>query len=481
MTTTDTPNKFRYQGNGVTNTFAFPGRVYAATDLVVESVTRATDALEETLTINTDYTVTILSTGTASVDVTNALKVPDSTQDIILRRVLPQSQSLELPTGTKFPARDVETALDRVTSLVQDLDEQISRSIKLPPQTSATTAETVNPEDDKILAWDGTTGLLKNGPTTASFESATNTAVAAAATATTQAGIATTQAGISTSKAVEATGFADLAESWAIDPIGDRPEGSSKYWSELAEGYAAALNIPVLGAANTVLRVNGAGDALEYGLVAPANMGSGAATAGQVLTANGSGGQSYADLVVPDPGWVPIKTVVAADVATVDFINGADGVVFDGTYKSYVFVFRNLTGANDGVALLLRTTTNAADFDSGSTDYQYNGFYVTLDAITQNDSTGDSAIILGLGSVGAGNQAGESMSGIIYFSNPADSTVHKNIKWDFWGSSSTSGTNRMASGNGNRLATTDIDGFRLLLSSGNIATLTGTLYGLADA
>jgi hypothetical protein len=260
MTTTDTATKYRYQGNGSTDTFAFSGRVFATTDLVVEIITRATDALVETLTINTDYSVTIAANGTASVVVTNALKIPSSLQDIQLRRVLPQSQSVSLPTGTVFPAKVVETGLDRVTALVQDLDEAINRSIKLPAQTSATTAATVEPEDDKILAWDGTTGQLKNGPTTASFTDATNTAVAAAATATTQAGIATTAANNASAAETAAEAAADLAVA-----------------------AAAGVDLPVIGAAHTVLQVNTAGTELEYALLGTENLGGTITTAGKNL------------------------------------------------------------------------------------------------------------------------------------------------------------------------------------------------------
>jgi len=59
MTITASDNKYRYEGNGVTDTFAFPARLFAVSDLVVQIITRATDAVEETLTITTDYTLTI--------------------------------------------------------------------------------------------------------------------------------------------------------------------------------------------------------------------------------------------------------------------------------------------------------------------------------------------------------------------------------------------------------------------------------------
>ena len=83
MTTSSSVNKFRYEGNGVTDTFAFTGRIFASGDLIVEIITRATDALVETLTETTDYTVTINSAESASVTV-GAGKIPSATQDILL-------------------------------------------------------------------------------------------------------------------------------------------------------------------------------------------------------------------------------------------------------------------------------------------------------------------------------------------------------------------------------------------------------------
>ena len=163
MTVTATANKFRYQGNGVTDTFSFPARVYAAADLVVQIITRATDTLEETLTITTDYTVTIASNGTASVQVTNATKIPDNTQDILIYRELANEQTLSLPTGTVFPAKSVETQLDRAVSQIQDLSEIVARSIKLPTQSSLTSLEISSlPDAGKALKWNATEDGLIN-------------------------------------------------------------------------------------------------------------------------------------------------------------------------------------------------------------------------------------------------------------------------------------------------------------------------------
>jgi hypothetical protein len=191
MTVTATANKFRYQGNGVTDTFAYSARTYAATDLVVEILLRADDSLVETLSLGAgDYTVTIANNGTSSVTVDSG-KIPSNLQDILIYRDLPNEQTLSLPTGTVFPAKGVETALDRVVSQIQDLSEQVGRSVKIPITSILNTLEIEDlPDAGKALKWNATEDGLINS--TFDPDEQATLAAASAATATTQAGLATT-------------------------------------------------------------------------------------------------------------------------------------------------------------------------------------------------------------------------------------------------------------------------------------------------
>lgn len=174
MTTTDAPSKFRYEGNGVTDTFSFPGRIFAETDLIVEIILRSDDSLVETLVLTTDYSVTINGPSSASVVVT-APNIPSALQDIQIRRSLDQTQSLVIPTGTVFPAKSVETALDKVTALIQEVQEQVDRALVV-SVTSSDEVPNVTELLDDIIGH-------------------TETAEAAAVTATEQAEIATNLAG----------------------------------------------------------------------------------------------------------------------------------------------------------------------------------------------------------------------------------------------------------------------------------------------
>jgi hypothetical protein len=244
MSVSGTTNEVRYTGDGVTVAFTitFP----------FQEVTHIRLFIDGALTTS-GFTITGGSpTGTITFD-----SAPADGSDIFMRRVVPLLQGKSYPTNDTFPSASHEAALDSLTYITQQLSRDISFSLSFPEALDITAGVLPTPEDDKILAWDGTDGTIKNGPTTAAFTTATDTAVAAAATATTQAGISTTQAGISTASAL-------LAQSWAIDDIGDNPEGSAKYWSEQAEAFASGVNLPALGTAYQILQVNAGGTALAY-------------------------------------------------------------------------------------------------------------------------------------------------------------------------------------------------------------------------
>ncbi|MGI6241219.1 MAG: hypothetical protein ACOYJW_04710 [Candidatus Omnitrophota bacterium] len=59
MTISNDVNKVVYRGNGTTDTYPYPFRVFKDTDLIVTRVT-VNDPEEEVLVLNTDYTVTVM-------------------------------------------------------------------------------------------------------------------------------------------------------------------------------------------------------------------------------------------------------------------------------------------------------------------------------------------------------------------------------------------------------------------------------------
>jgi hypothetical protein len=185
MTIALQPIKFRYLGNGATASFSFANKIYDETDLIVEILDRTTSALIETLTYVTHYSVSIAANGYATVTITNPAKIPSNTQDILLRASFPFTQTAEFNSGTVLPAETIENMGDKLTSIVQQLDENVGRSLKYNAQSPVTNPTIANPVADATLAFDGTTGALKAGASLGDISNAAANAISAAASAAT--------------------------------------------------------------------------------------------------------------------------------------------------------------------------------------------------------------------------------------------------------------------------------------------------------
>ena len=53
-----------------------------------------------------------------------------------------------------------------------------------------------------------------------------------------------------------------------------------------------------------------------------------------------------------------IKKLTASSSATLSFVNGSSNVVFDSTYKEYLFTFKNIHAATDGQQFRFQTSTD---------------------------------------------------------------------------------------------------------------------------
>jgi len=461
MTISDTATKFRYQGNGATTTFAFSGKAFTAADLDVQIILRSTSALVETLTLTTDYSVTIASNGTASIVVTNGTKIPSSLQDIQIRRNLDKTQTTVLPTGTKFPAKAVESAIDRAIGIVQDLNEAVTRSLKFPVTSATTVATLPEPVDDKVLCCDGTTGLIKLGATNTSLAEGATTATAQAVIATTQATTATTQAGIATTKAAEA----------AVS--------------------AASVNLPsvVAGSTTKLLKVNAGETGFELGAKLPNFV---ATKRGTILVQNanddgfealsqGTSGQFLASAGADAlPTWgtvsqnlVLLSTQTASASASISF----DSTYLTATYKSYIIEMLSVVVSSDGADLLLTASIDNGSSYLAGTDYTFANNYLTQASATPGGavSAGTSSYRLNPAS-GIGNAGGEFYNGVLKLLDFA-STRNKALLLD---AIFTDISNEMSTVKGScRIKTAStINNIKFVASTGNITSGIFKLYGV---
>ena len=160
MTISSTTVKNSYSGDGSTTTFSYTFKIFQDSDIQV--IIRSSTGTETTKTITTHYTVTGAgSSGGGSVVFTTG-NIPTSTQTVVLRRNIPQTQAIDYIANDPFPAESHEEGLDRATMSIQQLQEEVTRSIKLSKTNTMTSTEfTVGATDraNKILAFD-TSGEL---------------------------------------------------------------------------------------------------------------------------------------------------------------------------------------------------------------------------------------------------------------------------------------------------------------------------------
>lgn len=175
MTIASTDSKISYAGNGSTTVFSIPFYFIANADIVAVLVDAG--GVEDTLALTTDYTLS--GAGNPSGGTLTMLTAPATGETLVIKRSPDQVQETVYVENDPFPAKAHEMGLDRLTMMVQDLQEQVDRSVKV--GLGATT------DPDALLA---------------ELAADVASAAASAATATTQAGLAATaKAGAETAQA----------------------------------------------------------------------------------------------------------------------------------------------------------------------------------------------------------------------------------------------------------------------------------------
>lgn len=119
MTITATTNRIQYTGDGSSTGFAFPFRIFAATDLEV--------FLAGVLQ-TTGYSVT----GGDPSGTVNFATAPGAGVAVLIRRAVPATQPMDLVANDPFPAETAEAAFDRNTILAIQMAELIQTCLRLP-------------------------------------------------------------------------------------------------------------------------------------------------------------------------------------------------------------------------------------------------------------------------------------------------------------------------------------------------------------
>ena len=156
MTISSTTVKNSYNGDGSTTTFSYTFKIFANSDLQV-IIRNNTTATETVKTLTTHYTVTGAGSASGGSVIFTAGNIPASGETVVLRRAVPQTQAIDYIANDPFPAESHEEGLDRAMMTLQQVQEEVTRSIKLSRTNTMTSTEfTVGSSDraNKVLAFD---------------------------------------------------------------------------------------------------------------------------------------------------------------------------------------------------------------------------------------------------------------------------------------------------------------------------------------
>lgn len=155
MTVSSTTTKNSYSGDGSTTVFSYTFKIFDEDDIAV-ILRDDTTGTETTQTITTHYSVS--GVGSAGGGNITFVTAPASGKTVVLLRATPLTQLTDYTPNDPFPAEAHEDALDKLTFLTQQIQEELDRSIKISRTNTMTSTEfTVGASDraSKILAFDG--------------------------------------------------------------------------------------------------------------------------------------------------------------------------------------------------------------------------------------------------------------------------------------------------------------------------------------
>ncbi len=173
MSVSSTNTKVSLPANGTAHSFAYNFKIFADADLQV--IVRSAAGVETVKTLNTHYIVTNagsesggnvlfkFNTGTSSdAHFSSTDQRPQNGETVVLARNLTLTQGTDYIANDPFPAESHEDALDRLTFIAQQQQEELDRAIKSSVGNTFTSSEfTISATDraNKVFAFDGSGDL----------------------------------------------------------------------------------------------------------------------------------------------------------------------------------------------------------------------------------------------------------------------------------------------------------------------------------
>ena len=148
----DTNRRIQYTTNGSQTSFAFSFQINADTELKVILG-------ETTQSLSSDYTVSIATNGTGTVNYSSA---PTTGQKLTILANKPLSRESAYSTGASFTAASLETDFDNTIMVLQQFEEKIDRTLQLPEFVTGSTPpslivpynDTTSNNANKVIGYD---------------------------------------------------------------------------------------------------------------------------------------------------------------------------------------------------------------------------------------------------------------------------------------------------------------------------------------
>jgi hypothetical protein len=134
-------------GDGSNVTFPYDFKIFAAADLTV--ILRSATGTETVQELTTHYSVTNVGVDTGGNVVFETAPAVGVT--VVNRRNIAQTQLTDYTANDPFPAESHEDALDRLTFIAQQLQEEVDRSFKVSRTNTITSAEFTEAAADRAL------------------------------------------------------------------------------------------------------------------------------------------------------------------------------------------------------------------------------------------------------------------------------------------------------------------------------------------
>jgi hypothetical protein len=145
-----------YTGTGTTPTYSFNFKVFASSDVLVQTTLISTGALS-TLVLGTDYSVALNGdqNNAPGGSVTLLAGNLASTTQLNILSNLPYTQLADLQNQGGYLPSVIVDALDRLTILVQQLWGRISAGVSVPAPEAGITLPTIAARANALLGFDG--------------------------------------------------------------------------------------------------------------------------------------------------------------------------------------------------------------------------------------------------------------------------------------------------------------------------------------